>query len=202
MPAMFPILYSLPDILASQLSKKGGGDDINSNTGWDWGWRTDPISGTPNQWHNGVDLPAPTGTPIFSPWDGVVKKIWQDDLNGNGIQIEHSDPDHPEVYFTGYAHMSAYGDFKVGDSVKAGDTIGYIGSTGASTGPHSHFVVFSKDTQFVGGSSRTDLDPLPYLEAATEGESSYTGSTAGGMGIVGGMLLGVAAVYFLFLRKH
>jgi hypothetical protein len=201
---MFPILSDLASIISSQLSKKGGGDDINSNTGWDWGWRTDPISGTPNQWHNGVDLPAESGTPIYAPWDGYVKKLWQDDLNGNAIQLGHGDPDNPDVALTGYAHMSSYGEFKLGDPVYAGNVIGYVGSTGASTGAHLHFVTFGADTQMVGGAARIDRDPLPYLEAASsdQGSTDSSGSTAQGMGIVGGMLLGVAAIYFLFLRKH
>jgi len=85
--------------------------------------------------HSGIDLAAPMGTPIKSVADGVVTRI-QSDRGGYGNWVEVK---HPDGTFTRYAHMSAFGDIKVGQEIGAGSVIGAVGSTGNSTGPHLHF---------------------------------------------------------------
>lgn len=97
------------------------------------GARFHPVVGTVMA-HNGVDYPAPTGTPILAVGDGVVTYRRWHSAYGNQIEVRHSG-----TYSSQYAHMSSFGDYQVGDKVKQGDVIGYVGSTGWSTGPHLHF---------------------------------------------------------------
>jgi murein DD-endopeptidase MepM/ murein hydrolase activator NlpD len=85
--------------------------------------------------HLAIDYAAPTGTPIMSVADGVVTQASWNGGFGNFIDIRHN-----STYETQYAHLSAY-NVRAGDSVKQGDIIGYVGSTGFSTGPHLHYQV-------------------------------------------------------------
>lgn len=80
--------------------------------------------------HLGTDYAAPTGTPIMSTGDGVVTKASYTKGNGKYVKIRHN-----SVYSTQYLHMSRR-NVKVGQQVKQGDIIGYVGSTGLATGPH------------------------------------------------------------------
>jgi murein DD-endopeptidase MepM/ murein hydrolase activator NlpD len=85
--------------------------------------------------HNGVDLAGPINTPVWAAADGVISHISTDTSFGNFIMISH-----PLQATTSYAHLNKfYRHLKVGDEVKAFQTIGFIGSTGLSTGPHLHF---------------------------------------------------------------
>jgi murein DD-endopeptidase MepM/ murein hydrolase activator NlpD len=85
--------------------------------------------------HNGIDLAAPSGTAIKSVADGVISRVQSDRGGyGNWVEVKHSDGS-----TTRYAHMSAFGNIKVGQEVGAGSVIGAVGSTGNSTGPHVHF---------------------------------------------------------------
>ncbi len=83
--------------------------------------------------HHGVDYAAPTGTPVRAVADGVVtRRYWDSSGGGNTIWLKHA-----RGYETGYLHLSKYGSgIVVGSRVSQGQTIGYVGSTGASTGPH------------------------------------------------------------------
>lgn len=99
--------------------------------------------------HTGVDFPVPTGTKILAAADGVVTKAGSDGPYGNAVTITHAGG-----LQTMYAHMSSI-KAKVGDTVKAGDVIGLVGSTGNTTGPHLHFEVIKKGTQ---------VDPERYLK--------------------------------------
>ena len=102
-----------------------------------YGYRVHPISGV-TRLHNGVDLAAVTGTPIFASKSGVVTTAcigWGNGY-GNHVVINHGDG-----YSTLYAHQSALNVYE-GQVVSQGDVIGYVGSTGNSTGPHLHFTVF------------------------------------------------------------
>lgn len=89
--------------------------------------------------HSGVDYAAPAGTPVFSVGDGfVIKKGYQKRGAGNYIKIKHN-----SVYTTQYAHLQKFAKgLKNGDHVKQGQLIGYVGSTGYSTGPHLDFRFF------------------------------------------------------------
>lgn len=100
-----------------------------------YGHRTDPFYKV-RKFHEGIDFSAPTGTPIYSPGDGVVKTIKNSHRGyGNRLVIDHG-----YNYQTVYAHLH---EFKVkrGDTVKRGQLIGTIGNTGKSTAPHLHYEV-------------------------------------------------------------
>ena len=101
-----------------------------------FGMRKHPIDGF-NKMHRGTDFAAPMGTPIMASGDGVVKKAGWCGGGGNCVKIRHN-----STYQTIYAHMSKFArGIKSGVRVKQGQTIGYVGSTGKSTGPHLHYEV-------------------------------------------------------------
>ena len=101
-----------------------------------FGMRKHPIDGF-NKMHRGTDFAAPMGTPIMASGDGVVKKAGWCGGGGNCVKIRHN-----STYQTVYAHMSKFArGIKSGVRVKQGQTIGYVGSTGKSTGPHLHYEV-------------------------------------------------------------
>ncbi|WP_369880820.1 M23 family metallopeptidase [Erythrobacter sp. KY5] len=103
--------------------------------------------------HNGVDLAAPTGTPIYATADGIVGRA--DWFSSYGLYISI---DHGADLETRYAHMSRLA-VAAGDRVRKGDVIGYVGSTGRSTGPHLHYEV------------RVDgvaVNPIPYMVETEE----------------------------------
>ena len=92
--------------------------------------------------HTGVDYAAPTGTPVMSIGDGVVIEKGYKGAGGNTIKIKHN-----SVYTTAYLHLSKYASgLQVGQRVKQGEVIGYVGSTGRSTGPHLDFRVWKNGT--------------------------------------------------------
>tara|TARA_B100000965_G_scaffold330231_1_gene293910 strand:+ start:149 stop:1441 length:1293 start_codon:yes stop_codon:yes gene_type:complete len=101
-----------------------------------FGMRKHPIDGF-NKMHRGTDFAAPMGTPIMASGDGVIKKAGWCGGGGNCVKIRHN-----STYQTIYAHMSKFArGIKSGVRVKQGQTIGYVGSTGKSTGPHLHYEV-------------------------------------------------------------
>ena len=101
-----------------------------------FGMRKHPIDGF-NKMHRGTDFAAPMGTPIMASGDGVVKKAGWCGGGGNCVKIKHN-----STYQTVYAHMSKFArGIKNGVRVKQGQIIGYVGSTGKSTGPHLHYEV-------------------------------------------------------------
>lgn len=88
--------------------------------------------------HRGVDYAAPTGTPIRTVGDGKVVEVSYTRGNGNYVKIRHN-----SVYTTEYLHMSRFGKgIKRGVTVKQGQVIGYVGSTGLASGPHLHFIFY------------------------------------------------------------
>ena len=101
-----------------------------------FGMRKHPIDGY-NKMHRGTDFAAPMGTPIMASGDGIIKKAGWCGGGGNCVKIKHN-----STYQTVYAHMSKFArGIKPGVRVKQGQTIGYVGSTGKSTGPHLHYEV-------------------------------------------------------------
>ena len=101
-----------------------------------FGMRKHPIDGF-NKMHRGTDFAAPMGTPIMASGDGVIKKAGWCGGGGNCVVIKHN-----SIYQTVYAHMSKFArNIRTGVRVKQGQTIGYVGSTGKSTGPHLHYEV-------------------------------------------------------------
>lgn len=88
--------------------------------------------------HTGVDYAAPKGTPVMTIGDGVVTSVKYEGAGGNTVRIRHN-----SVYSTAYLHLSKYAKgLKAGQRVRQGDVIGYVGSTGRSTGPHLDFRVW------------------------------------------------------------
>ena len=115
-------------------------------SGWGWpladggrvsshfGERRHPTLGTVRE-HHGLDVAAPKGTPVFAAADGVVTRAEEAGAYGLLVEVDHGDG-----IVTRYAHQSAI-DVAVGDTVRQGDRIGAVGSTGRSTGPHLHLEV-------------------------------------------------------------
>lgn len=113
-----------------------------------FGYRVDPLY-KDYRLHAGLDFAAPSGTPIYATADGVVQAAgFNTDGYGNKVVISH-----------GYGYQTLYGHMvrvkaKVGQRVKRGEVIGYIGSTGKSTGPHCHYEVIKRGTK---------VDPVYYF---------------------------------------
>jgi murein DD-endopeptidase MepM/ murein hydrolase activator NlpD len=102
--------------------------------------------------HAGVDFLLRRGTPVMATGDGEVRRATRNPAYGNFVEIAH-----PEAgYFTRYAHLSEIPDaIRRGVDVKRGDTIGYSGNTGRSTGPHLHYEVHNQSGQ--------TLDPMRFF---------------------------------------
>ena len=102
-----------------------------------WGWRIQPVLGG-DEFHQGVDYAAPSGTPVRATMDGVVDiSEWRGDY-GRLIEVRHNGN-----LSTRYAHLSAVASrIRLGSRVHRGDVIGYVGSTGLSTGPHLYYEVW------------------------------------------------------------
>ncbi|OUN26010.1 M23 family metallopeptidase [Pseudoflavonifractor sp. An85] len=144
-------------------STGGGGSVVDPTGTWYWplpgyyyissvyGGRYNPISGV---WetHRGADVPAPGGTPIQAASSGVVTTAKHGPSYGNYCVIYHGNG-----YATLYAHMQSLPNVSVGDVVSAGQVIGYVGSTGDSTGNHLHFELT------INGSLANALDLYPNL---------------------------------------
>jgi murein DD-endopeptidase MepM/ murein hydrolase activator NlpD len=131
-------LAGIPQVLPARL------DYISSG----FGYRTDPFTGG-GAFHAGLDFRGPVGAPIYAAAKGVVSFAGRKQGYGNCVEIDHGNG-----LMTRYAHMSRFG-VVAGQSVTAGDSIGAIGSTGRSTGPHLHFEVR------IGGRA---VNPRPFLE--------------------------------------
>lgn len=114
-----------------------------------FGMRNHPILRQRRQ-HNGVDLAAPRGTPVYATADGIVESARYFGSYGNYVQIGHGGDVESR-----YAHLSSY-TVSNGDQVRKGDLIGYVGSTGRSTGPHLHYEVRV---------SNEPVNPIPYMVA-------------------------------------
>lgn len=113
--------------------------------------------------HTGVDFPAVTGTEIYAAGAGVIStKQANGGAYGNYIVIQHGVIDGKKIE-TLYAHMSRFADVSVGQHVKPGELIGYVGATGNVTGPHLHFEVHQNWTG--GGTNDQFLDGFAWLDA-------------------------------------
>ena len=124
--------------------------------------------------HTGVDYAAPKGTPVMSIGDGVVTSMKNEGAGGNTVRITHN-----SVYKTAYLHLSKYGPgLKVGQRVRQGQVIGYVGSTGRSTGPHLDFRVWKNGTPI--NPLKMDSPPAEPLKAEymPDFESAYAENRA------------------------
>lgn len=115
-----------------------------------FGYRSSPFGGGSSEFHNGLDFPAPLGTPVYATASGKVDQVGWNSVFGLMVLI-----DHENGFYTLYGHLS---EAKVtqGQTVQQGDFIGLVGSTGRSTGPHLHYTVYRY------GSA---VDPTPYVSA-------------------------------------
>lgn len=132
----------------------------------DFGMRNHPVLGG-RRAHKGVDLAGPVGTPVHATADGVVSKAEWFSSYGLYVSLEHGG----EIQ-TRYGHMSRL-NVAAGQQVRKGDIIGFIGSTGRSTGPHLHYEVR------VAGEA---VNPVPYMQADSIRLASSTAGTFGGQG--------------------
>ncbi|MBE6978541.1 MAG: hypothetical protein E7438_07955 [Ruminococcaceae bacterium] len=107
----------------------------------EFGPRVHPVTGKVNTYHKGIDLGADSGTPIFAVRDGVVRVAAYEE-GGAGYYVSLG---HTGGYISIYMHMTHYIVYQ-GQRVKAGDIIGYVGSTGGSTGPHLHLGIAKDGT--------------------------------------------------------
>ena len=124
-----------------------------------YGMRVHPITGKLAR-HNGVDIPAPYGTPIYATADGIVGRAQRLGGYGNYVEIEHGN-----AIETRYGHMSSF-VVQPGQQVKKGDVIGYVGSTGRSTGNHLYYEV------------RIDgepVNPMPFVRSDSMTIAALTG---------------------------
>ena len=99
-----------------------------------FGWRKDPWNGN-RQFHRGIDIVADAGTPVLAAADGVISRAQRNGDYGKMIDVSHG-----YGYVTRYAHLGEL-LMRTGQSVKRGDLIGRVGSTGRSTGAHLHYEV-------------------------------------------------------------
>jgi murein DD-endopeptidase MepM/ murein hydrolase activator NlpD len=119
------------DIYASTPKGFPAGGEITS----DYGRRVDPFSGK-DSFHTGIDISCDSRTPIKATADGMVSHSGWIEGSGNVVILEHG-----FGFSTVYAHNTS-NLVKVGQKVKRGDVVGYVGSTGKSTGPHVHYEVW------------------------------------------------------------
>ncbi len=101
-----------------------------------FGWRPSPFTGR-RSWHGGIDMACPAWTKIYAALGGTVVRVAYSNTYGNFVVIQHH-----SGYQTLYGHMVQPSHMKVGQYVTPQTVIGYVGSTGASTGPHCHFTIF------------------------------------------------------------
>ena len=153
---------SLPATSAVSIPSRTPLDSLRMTSSFGLRWH--PVTGGRRQ-HEGVDLASPVGTPIHATADGTVAKA--DWFGGYGlfVQLEHGG-----ALQTRYGHMSRL-NVASGQHVHKGDIIGYVGSTGRSTGPHLHYEVR------VNGSP---VNPIPYMQAGDPVQLALAGTTAQG----------------------
>lgn len=139
--------------------------------------------------HKGVDWAAPTGNPVFAAFDGTVSFAGDGKGYGNFVKIKHRGN-----RGTGYAHLNGFASgIAKGKKVKAGDVIGYVGTTGLSTGPHLHFELYAgkvaidplaSATSGVGGSKSAEVlvNKIIRVESGGRADAKNPLSTATGLG--------------------
>jgi murein DD-endopeptidase MepM/ murein hydrolase activator NlpD len=112
-----------------------------------YGYRIHPIYKT-RKLHEGIDFTAPTGTDVYATGDGVITKAGRMRGYGNVVEIAHG-----YGYRTRYAHLSGF-NCRVGQRIRRGEVLGYVGNTGLSTAPHLHYEVLNDGVK---------VDPINYF---------------------------------------
>lgn len=146
-----------------------------------YGMRRHPVLGF-SRMHRGIDFAAPTGTPIYAAGDGRVGFAGRNSGYGNYVRI-----DHDGRYATAYAHLSRFAaGLKRNDRVKQGQVIGYVGSTGVSTGPHLHYEILVDGSQVnplevkTVGQTRLAGEEMSRFAAAVAEVEGHSARLAGG----------------------
>jgi murein DD-endopeptidase MepM/ murein hydrolase activator NlpD len=145
-----------------------------------FGNRSHPILGY-SAFHKGVDFGAPTGTPIQAAGDGIVEKKGWFGGYGNYVRLKHN-----SEFATAYAHMSRFSPgIAEGSRVRQGQVIGYVGSTGMSTGPHLHYEILKRGAQvnpmgvkFPTGRKLEGVDLVNFRHAKARIDQAFAGATA------------------------
>ncbi|MNH99338.1 Murein DD-endopeptidase MepM [compost metagenome] len=119
-----------------------------------FGYRKDPFNSKPSL-HTGLDIAAPMNEPVFAAADGTVISTGSDQAHGSNIVVEHF-----KGMRTWYMHLNKI-KVNEGDQVKKGETIGLVGTTGRSTGPHLHYEVIQNGVS---------VDPKPFLQTSRKDE--------------------------------
>ena len=158
MSALENSLQRLPQVLPARLQYISSG----------FGYRSDPFTHA-GAFHPGLDFRGPIGAPIFAAAKGMISFAGPKSGYGNCVEVSHGNG-----VVTRYAHMSAF-RAHVGQQVVAGQTIGAIGSTGRSTGPHLHFEVRINDRPV---NPRPFLEPHAFLEKAAHVSQNPGGNAA------------------------
>ena len=115
----------------------------------EYSYRIDPFTGK-RELHGALDIAAAYGSKIYASNNGIVHKVARDNTNGIHVIINHNNG-----YYTQYNHMSSVASgLRAGQTVERGQVIGYVGMTGAATGPHLHFAVWYGGAPFSAGSTR------------------------------------------------
>jgi len=122
------------------------------------GLRYNPVTGR-REFHDGIDIAAPIGTPIVAPKDGIVLAVGTSATYGRYLRLGH-----PDGYISFFAHLYAT-VAQEGDILRQGERIAYSGNTGRSTGPHLHYGIF-RDGQFVDPINYVDLPKSENIRAA------------------------------------
>lgn len=130
-----------------------------------FGPRTNPVTGEYQSLHNGIDFPAPEGTPVYALSSGTVSTVASDATSGSYVKIDHG-----LLFTTGYLHLSEI-LVQPGQAVSAGTMIGRVGKTGRVTGPHLHFIVYRFGKP---------VDPAPYITVAVLPELARRAVAAAG----------------------
>lgn len=120
-----------------------------------FGWRTNPVTGA-SEGHTGQDISIGCGTPIYAPQDGTVTFVGPYGSGGNALRIEHGKYNGKDIQ-SGYYHAQSY-VVTVGQKVTRGQLVGYVGTTGTSTGCHLHYMIFEDGE---------NVNPVPYIGSSS-----------------------------------
>ena len=163
---LYPPVGGLREIIKRQMATGHGAS-------WRWGRRTHPVTGEAGSYHDGEDLGAPEGDPVHAIADGVVGGTGDAQGGGKWLRILHDRSIYP-IAQSGMCHLSAYAPgLVVGNPVKRGQVIAYVGNTGMSTGAHLHFQLWVRTQD----GHMADIDPLPLLEVCVVEEQLPFGHT-------------------------